>query len=135
MSARGVENSRINSVLRPVIIGVSIGLIISIILLFLFASFITVRDTPQGLIDPMAIFALSVGAFISGLVCTRIVRNGGLINGLVCGLAISVLVLLTGLIAGSGGIGAAGIFRVIFIVISAMIGGVLGVNIKRGPNR
>jgi putative membrane protein (TIGR04086 family) len=117
--------------LRPVITALICGIVVTVILLFIFSLWIAFRDTPQGLVNPLSVFALSVGAFAAGLVCTRITRRGGLMYGVVCGACLSALVLIAGLITGAGGIGVAGLFRVIFIMLCAVIGGISGVNMRK----
>jgi putative membrane protein (TIGR04086 family) len=129
--ARHYENSDLKERLKPVGISLICGIVVSVILLFVFALWITFNDTPQRIIDPLAIFALSAGAFAAGFVCTRIVRRKGVIYGAVCGLCLSVLVILAGFFTGAGGIGVAGLFRVIFVMLCAMIGGVSGVNVRK----
>ena len=117
--------------LRPVISALIFGIIVTVVLLFAFSVWITFQDTPQGLVNPLSIFALSAGAFITGLVCTRITRRAGLMYGAVCGLCLSLLVVIAGLVTGSGGVGIPGLFRVVFVMLCTMIGGVLGVNMRK----
>ena len=130
-----VKQSELSGVrrIKPVLIGVAAGLVIAAVLLFLFAILIVLRDVPQALIDPMAIFSLVIGSLVSGIVCTRITRSGGLFYGTFCGGLLSVLVLLIGFFIGSAGIGLPGVFRVLFVMISAMIGGVIGANMRKKP--
>jgi len=111
--------------------GLTAGVLLSALLLFLFSIWITLQDTPQGMIEPLAVFSVSFGAFLAGLVCTRITRRNGIVYGVLCGLLLSGIVLLAGMITGVGGVGIPGIFRVVFIMLCSMIGGVLGVNIRR----
>ena len=129
--ARQYESPGMRHKLRPVVIGLTAGIVVSALLLFLFSILIMRQDTPQRLIEPLAIASLSVGAFFTGLACTRITRRGGLVYGMLCGLLLSGIVLLAGMIAGVGGVGASGIFRVIFITLCSMIGGVMGANARR----
>jgi len=111
--------------------GLAAGIFVAALLLFLFSIWVMLQDTPQRLIDPLAIFSMSVGAFFAGFACTRMTRRSGLAYGLLCGLILSGVVLLAGMIAGIGGVGIHGIFRVVFIMLSSMIGGVMGVNMRR----
>ena len=119
--------------IRPVLIGLAAGLAVVALMLFLFSVLITMRDVPQGIIDPLAVFALMSGALVSGVVCTRITRSGGLLYGALCGAALSALVLLGGFFSGVDGIGLSGVFRVALAVLSAVIGGVVGANMRDKP--
>ena len=116
--------------IKPILTGAAVGLVATALMLFLFSVLITMRDIPQGLVDPMAVVALMTGAFAAGLVCTRITRSGGLFYGALCGAFFAALVLLAGLVGNAAGIGLPGLFRVVLSVISAMIGGVIGANLR-----
>ena len=129
--ARQYESSGVWYRLRPIFIGLAMGMLVSALLFFLFSIWVTFQDTPQSLIEPLAVFSLSAGAFFAGFVCTRTTRRNGLVYGVLCGLVLSAIVLLVGMIVGVGGVGLAGVFRVVFAMLCSMIGGVLGVNVKR----
>lgn len=133
MSAKGqmTENAGAGRMLRPVAVSVGIGAIVCIAFLVLFAVIISSRDIPQSAIDPMAIFAVSVGSFVAGLCCARVVRNNGLMCGLVCGVILSVIVMLCGLAVPDNGLGLGALIKVMIMLFSGMLGGVLGVNTKR----
>ena len=114
--------------LRPVLISVAVGTAACVGVLLLFSLLLSLYSVPQSLISPLAIFALSASALVSGLCCSKMVRRNGLACGAACGLGLSVLVVIAGLILGDRAFGVPAMLKVTFVMLSAMIGGVLGVN-------
>ena len=125
------EQSLLGRSMRPLISGVITGILAGVVLLLLFSALVSVKDIPQSMIDPMAIFSLCVGAFVAGFRCSRVVRSRGLVYGAFSGVMFSVVVIFAGMISGAGGIGMPTVFRCVFILLCAMIGGVLGVNVRK----
>ena len=115
---------------RPITMGVLVGTVVCAVLLLVFSVVLASRSVPQGLIGPMAIFALSIGAFSSGFCSARIARAKGLLFGAACGVIITVLVMTASMIGGSE-LGIPALLKTAFILFSSMIGGVLGVNARR----
>lgn len=116
---------------RPIIVGVFCGAIICMLFLILFSVIMSTRNIPQGVIGPMSVFAMCAGAFCSGIVASRLNKAGGLLLGAICGAILTFIVLCAAMIGGSQ-IGIPALLKTAFIMFSAMIGGVLGVNSKRG---
>jgi putative membrane protein (TIGR04086 family) len=130
MPANYSETEGMKRMLRPAAVGVACGAVICAAILALMALVVSMRTVPQSVLDPVAVFALSVGAFTSGFCCARIIRK----NGLWCGLFTGVIFSLVTLICGFGvpgntwGLGA--LIKVAIILFSSMLGGVLGVNTR-----
>lgn len=133
MSTRGQspESAGFSRWVRPVALSVLIGAVSCALVLLLMSVLLTTRNVPQFAVDPMAIFALAVGGFVSGFCCARITRENGLAFGALCGLALTALVLLASLAIKDNGFGIPALLKAAFIMLSAMLGGVLGVNAKR----
>ncbi len=117
--------------LRPVLVGVAVGLIGCIGLLMLMALVIQSVDVPRAAIGPLAITAAAIGAFLAGLTAAAIAKQKGLLLGAVCGVVLFLLILLAGVAqyAGVSGTGAAIKFAV--LLLCGSIGGVLGVNLRK----
>jgi len=116
--------------IRPIAVSVVCGMAACILLMLLMSVLLTTQNIPQSAIEPMALFAISAGAFTAGYLCARAMRSGGLVYGGACGLIITLIVIIAGLSAGNS-LGAPALFRIIFIMLSSMLGGVVGVNTRR----
>lgn len=135
MATRGQENTEVARHMKPVAISVLIGAVCCALALLLMSLIMTVRSVPQMAVDPMASLALALGGFVAGLCCTRIVRENGLVHGALCGAVFTVIVLLAGLAVKDNGFGIPALLKIAFIMLSSMLGGVLGVNTKRRRKR
>ena len=125
------EHSAVSRNIRPVAMSVLFGGIVCAAVLLLLALVVSTQSVPQAMIDPMAIFALSVGAFVAGFSCAKAIRRGGLLCGIVCGAVFSLIMLICSLAVSDAGFGVPALFRIVFILLSSMLGGVLGVNTKK----
>ena len=128
------DRFRFSASLRPVLTGVAAGALTTAFVLMLFAGLMTVRDVPQMLIAPMAIAAIGAGAAVSGFVCTRITRIGGLVHGALCGGGMTAVLGAAGMVMG-GTPGIPALPRIFCIMLCALLGGVLGVNARRRSRR
>ncbi|MDL2233165.1 TIGR04086 family membrane protein [Ruminococcaceae bacterium OttesenSCG-928-L11] len=117
--------------IRPVAFSVLAGVIVCALLMLAMSAVVASRNIPQSAIDPMALAALTLGAFAAGYLCAKLVGSNGLIYGAVCGAILTAIVVLAGMVSGAGGMGVPAVFKAIFIMLAAMLGGVLRVNTKR----
>lgn len=117
--------------IRPVAMSVLLGGIVTTAILLLLSLVVSTQSIPQAMIDPMAIFALSVGAFVAGFACAKALRRGGLLCGLICGIAFSLILLICSFAISDSGFGIPAMLKILFMLLSAMLGGVLGVNTKK----
>lgn len=133
MSSRGQTNEAagVRGGVRPVAMSVLTGMAVCMALLVIMSVVVTTQNIPQSAIDPMAIFAMSAGAFVSGYLCAGAMRANGLIYGAICGFVITVIVVVAGQFVDGGGLGIPALFRMAFVMLSAMIGGVIRVNTRR----
>jgi len=117
--------------IRPVLISVLAGAVVCVILLVLFAFVLSAQNIPQALVSPMATVAVSIGGLASGYICAKMMRENGLVYGLLCGGLLAVLLLLGSFGIGDNGLGVPALFKIIFILLCGMLGGVLGVNTRK----
>ncbi|MCL2056329.1 MAG: TIGR04086 family membrane protein [Oscillospiraceae bacterium] len=132
MTARNlkIEAPTSRESIRPIAVSAVCGIIVCALLMLVMSIVITTQDVPHSAIEPMAVFAVSAGALAAGYLCARAMRSGGLVHGGACGLVITLIVLIAGLSAGNS-LGVPALFRIIFIMLSSMMGGVIGVNTRR----
>lgn len=120
---------------RAVAISCLVGIAIIAVILFLSAIVISSVDFPQRGIDPLAIAAMVVGSLASGFLCGRLTKSGGILYGLLCGTIIFFVCLACELAFIGGELGVLAVYKFAICAISAMIGGILGVNKRRKPHK
>ena len=130
MPAKVTEPEGMKRMLRPAAVGVVCGAVICAVILALMALVVSVRTVPQSALDPVAVFALSVGAFASGFTCARIIRKNGLWCGFFTGVVFALVALLCGLAVPGNTWGLGALIKVAIMLLSSMLGGVLGVNTR-----
>ena len=116
--------------LRPLLVGLCIGVVSCTLLLLLAALLFRSVDVPTDAAAPVAVTAAALGALFSGWVAARVAGNRGLLIGCACGLLLFLTILLIGLIRGNVEVGYAAV-KLAALTLSGAIGGVLGVNHKR----
>lgn len=124
------ENAGTARIIKPAIISVGIGTLTSVIILLIMSFIMSMTHVPQLAMEPMTIFALCAGAFTSGFICTKAMGERGLIHGAVTGLIMAVILLISRIIMGFDFFEIPLIFRLVFILLSSMIGGTVAVNTR-----
>ena len=124
------EPAGISVIVKPVLTSVAIGAAICAGVLVLLSLLLSARSVPQSLISPMATFAISIGALTAGFCCAKIVRRAGLAYGALCGGVFCLVIMLASLGVVDNGFGLTALFKIVFMMICAMLGGVMGVNAR-----
>lgn len=118
--------------LKAILFGVAVGAAICAGFLFLFAFlFVAVKSIPQFMIQVIAIICAAIGAFVSGYISIRIYRSKGLIYGAFAGFLLFVLLTLIAFIISRDKFTYITLIRLLTMVFSGAVGGILGVNKKR----
>ena len=133
MSSRRVqtgEQAGAGLVVKPVLTSVLIGVLVCVGVLLLLSFILSARNVPNSLVNPLAVFSISVGALVSGFCCAKLIRRGGLAYGALCGAVFSLTVMLASFGVSDNGFGLTALFKIAFMMLSAMLGGVLGVNTR-----
>jgi putative membrane protein (TIGR04086 family) len=133
MSAKShvTESSGLRRLLRPAAVGVVAGAVICAALLALMSLLLSLRSVPQSMLEPMAVFAMCVGAFTAGGMSARIVHKNGLGCGLFTGLIFSAVLLVCGFAVPGSQMGAGAFLKTAIVLMCSMLGGVLGVNSRK----
>ncbi len=116
-------------------VGGAAGTAAALIIMVLF-SFVSVRmqSVQMGMLLPVNITALCIGAFAGAVVCGVIRKQKGLVYGAVCSGAI--FVVFAGLSLAAGAVpGAETLLRLAVMVPAGALGGAVGVNLKKKRKR
>jgi len=128
---RSNELTAMQKTVRSIAIGVSGGVATTIILLIILSAVLSFNSVPQSFINPMSIAAITIGSFISGYICAKLKKEKGMFYGLICGCVIFIIILIASLTISYSGIGALIWIKLAMIILSSMLGGVLGVNSRK----
>ena len=114
-----------------IISGVVIGIAVTLVAMLLFSFLILAFDLDDGFSAPFATLSLAFGTFAAAFYTARRIGSRGYLVGLTVGIISFLAVLLISLFVSKQSIGSNTVFHLIIIVISSLIGGILGVNFKR----
>lgn len=131
MSTRKEQTSIVARVLRPIAVGLTVGVLLCLALLLVAATVMASFSVPQAAVTPIAIAILALSAFGGGLVASRVARTRGLLYGSGCGLLLFVIAFVAGLGIESATQGAWLFLKLALALGCGAIGGIVGVNWKR----
>ena len=120
----------ITPILRPLLIGLCIGVIACTLLLLGAAALFCQVDVPPAAVAPVAMGAAALSAFLGGWVAARAAGQRGWLMGILCGGVLFLILWLWGLSRG-GVENSYAATKLGVLTLSGAIGGVLGVNRKR----
>ena len=112
--------------------GIIISILITLILLFLFSIILTYTNIGENVIPAVIIIATVISILIGSSISTIKIKRNGIINGGIIGLVYILGIYLISSIAQMGfGINVYSIIMIILSILAGMIGGIVGVNIKK----
>lgn len=129
-----MENLDKNEVMQNfirIIKGSVTAIIITLILLFIFAAILTYTSIQEGVISPVIIIITAISILIGSSISTMKIKKMGLINGALVGLIYILTIYLISSITGSGfNLQIQTIIMMVASIVAGMIGGIIGVNLK-----
>lgn len=129
-----MENLDKNEVMQNfirIIKGSVAAIIITLILLFIFAAILTYTNIQEGVISPVIIIITAISILIGSSISTMKIKKMGLINGALVGLIYILTIYLISSITGSGfNLQIQTIIMMVASIVAGMIGGIIGVNLK-----
>ncbi len=136
MDTRGMkthkeDSAMVKKILRPLIIGVTVGAVCCVLALMAMAAIMAAKDIPKAAVTPMAIVAAAFGAFLGGAAAARISKEKGLLYGAGCGLLLFLLVMIAGFAILRDVRGTLLFVKLAVLVGCGAVGGIVGVNVKR----
>ncbi len=124
-----INKVNINNNIMKVIKGSVISFIISVILLFIFASLLVYTEIQETTIKPVVIIISIVSILIGSSLSSIKIKKNGIINGALVGLIYILTLYILSSIAFIGfNLNLYSIIMIIGAIISGMVGGIIGVN-------
>ena len=107
------------------------AIIITLILLFIFAIILTYTSLQEEVISPVIIIITAISILIGSSISTMRIKKMGLINGALVGLIYILTIYSISSITGSGfSLQIQTIIMIVSSIVAGMIGGIIGVNLK-----
>ena len=125
------EKSKVVLYFKLVGISVLVGLLVSVLILMLFSLIISAKDVPEVAVRVMSVVAVTVSAFVAGYVCAKLIKSKGMLVGLLNGAILFMIFYLTNIFFIKSEDFSALPVKLAIVLLSAGLGGILAVNIKR----
>lgn len=130
-----VENIKVsenNNTIVSIIKGVIIAIVFTLLLLLLFSIFLTYTNIQENTIAPIIIVVTAISILAGASIATIKIKKNGIINGgMIGGIYMILLYLLSSILETGFSLNMYAIVMIIFAMLAGMIGGIVGVNIKK----
>lgn len=117
----------VKAILSGTIMGTFFSILTLVISSFLFVKSQNISAT---VITPLTMFAIALGAFISGYITARIIKSNGLFWGMIAGFVMFSVVFIAGLMISNGEFSTLVLVKLTLMLLMGAIGGIAGVNKK-----
>lgn len=127
-----LNKNELSSNLIRIVKGSITSIVITLILLFVFAILLTYTNIQENVINPVVIVITAISILIGSSVSTLKIKKNGLLNGALVGIIYILTIYLISSITVSGF--SCNINTIIMIgssIIAGMLGGIIGVNLAR----
>ncbi len=125
------EVSTATKILRPIGVGIGVGVIVCAVILLIAAAIMTTGILPAAAVTPVALAAAAIGAFVGGFAAARSSHERGLLYGAGVGLLLFLLVTVVGMVTSQELRGTMMLLKAALTIGFGALGGVLGVNVKK----
>lgn len=120
-----------NKSLIQILKGVGISLLMTLILLIIFATILTYTNVPESTISTVIIIITAISILIGSMISNRCIRKNGLLNGgLVGAIYLIIIYLISSILNGHFSLNLQSIIMIILSFITGILGGIIGVNGK-----
>lgn len=114
-----------------VVKGSIVAIIITLILLFIFAALLTYTKIQESVINPVVIVITAISILIGSSISTLKIKKNGLLNGALVGLIYIITIYLISSLTGSGiTCNINSIIMMASAIVAGMLGGIIGVNLN-----
>lgn len=126
-----IKESEFSKNIIRIVKGSITAIILTLILLLIFAILLTYTELKENTINPVIIVITGISILVGSSVSTLKINKNGLINGFLVGLIYIIAIYLISSITGAGfKINLYSIIMISVSTIMGMIGGIIGVNLK-----
>ena len=126
-----ITKEKSNSNLIKIIKGSSIAIVLSLIFLTIYAAILSFTSVSETTMVPVVLVLTGISILIGSSMSSISIKRQGIINGGLVGLIYVLFLYIVSSIAGIGfGLNMNAIIMLVVGVITGMIGGVIGVNMK-----
>lgn len=130
-SSNSLRQKPVLTAVKAIVIGAVSGAVLCAVLLALCALlFVTAENVPQDFLSPFVIAVSALGSFFAGFVTAKILKQRGLICGIFSGILLFILFLVSGVAASHGIVSAETGTRLLVMLLSGGIGGLISVSRK-----
>lgn len=124
------ENEFSKNIVR-ILKGSVTAIILTLILLLIFAAILTYTSIGENVIKPVIIVISGISILVGSSISTLTIKKNGMLNGCLVGIIYILTLYLISSITGTGfAINLYSIIMIIVCIITGMLGGVIGVNLK-----
>ena len=117
--------------IKPLGIGVAVGLLLTALCMVLFAAILAAYDVSDFLVTVFSLTALVLGAIAAGFTASKLYGKNGLLIGMVVGVVLFALILLVSLAINPQSVTIQTLIKLVVTVLCAGLGGILGDKKKR----
>lgn len=109
------------------LIGAVLGVLSTLVIMVIFSAVLLFFNIERAYAVPFATVSLAVGSFIASRYTAKKIGDKGYAVGLIIGLIVFAVITILSLIFGNG-FSLNTLFHFIIIILSSLVGGILGVN-------
>lgn len=126
-----LDKNELSTNLIRIVKGSIASIIITLLLLFIFAILLTYTSLQESIISPVVIVITAISILIGSSISTLKIKKNGLLNGALVGIIYIFTIYLISSITGSGfDCNINSIIMIISSIIAGMLGGIIGVNLN-----
>lgn len=126
-----IENKKSSNIVN-IIRGSIIAIVFSIMALIIFSIILTNTELSENIINPVIMVITGLSILIGSIISVSKIEKKGIINGSFVGLIyILVMYALSSIINSNFSFNLNSVILIILAILAGMIGGIIGVNIKK----
>ena len=115
---------------KPLLVGTVAGVVTAVAVMLLCALAVSCFSLPTAAMRAMAILTVAAGGFVGGYGAARTLRKKGLLIGVTVGVLLALILTVAGVLFTKEAPAMQSLSKFAILIVSAMIGGILGVNAK-----
>lgn len=126
-----LQKSELSQNMIRILKGSITAIILTLMLLFLFAILLTYTNLQENIMTPVVIVITAISILVGSSISTLKIKKNGLFNGALVGLIYIVTIYLISSVTGSGfTCNTNSIIMMVSSIVAGMLGGVIGVNLN-----